>query len=250
MSSSISKSWTGTHLIRRLLKLARLLRQRAYRRGLCQGVAAAIEHVRFLEQQWFDTIVDVGANKGQFSMVARRFNPNATIHAFEPMPEAADCLTRIFTKDPGYHVYRYALGENSADQDLHLSRRRDSSSLLPIAQAQVTQFSGTEEVGTVTVEVKRLDEVISVPMAPVLLKLDVQGYELQVLRGAEKLLPSITAIYAECSWVELYEGQALIDEVASYLATHGFEQIAQYNLVTDRDGHPVQADILFTRAGA
>ena len=82
---------------------------------------------------------------------------------------------------------------------------------------------------------------------PVLLKLDVQGYELNVLKGAEKLMDKIDAVYTECSWLELYEGQALISEVAEYLEELGFKMEAQYNTVSDQDGNPVQADILFMR---
>jgi hypothetical protein len=85
--------------------------------------------------------------------------------------------------------------------------------------------------------------------APALLKLDVQGYELQALRGCEALLEHFAYIYAECSFIELYTGQALADEVAGWLAERGFRQTGVGNLASDREGRSVQADFLF-RAGA
>ena len=80
-----------------------------------------------------------------------------------------------------------------------------------------------------------------------LLKIDVQGYELEVLRGCENLLDRFAAVYVECSFVELYEGQALAHEVIDWLHAREF-YLDRIGLVTfDTRGVSVQADLLFLR---
>ncbi|MHB8571083.1 MAG: FkbM family methyltransferase [Metallibacterium sp.] len=81
-----------------------------------------------------------------------------------------------------------------------------------------------------------------------MLKLDVQGYELQALRGCETLLEAFAWVYCECSFVELYAGQALADAVIAWLRERGFGLLGAYNMANDRDGRAVQADFLFGRA--
>ena len=80
---------------------------------------------------------------------------------------------------------------------------------------------------------------------PSLLKLDVQGFELQALQGCQAYLPLIDWVYAECSFVELYEGQALADEVIAWLREQGFVLVGVYNMSYDREGRAIQADFLF-----
>ena len=78
-------------------------------------------------------------------------------------------------------------------------------------------------------------------------KLDVQGFELEALRGCESLLGRFEHVYCECSFVPLYEGQALADEVIAWLRERGLRLVGVYNLACDREGQAVQADFLFER---
>ncbi len=98
---------------------------------------------------------------------------------------------------------------------------------------------------------RRLDDVIALEViaSPILLKLDVQGYELQALRGCETLLDAFAWVYCECSFVELYQGQALADEVIAWLRARGFALLGAYNMAFDHAGRAVQADFLFGREG-
>jgi len=82
---------------------------------------------------------------------------------------------------------------------------------------------------------------------PALLKLDVQGYELQALQGCLSLLASFKYIYCECSFIELYEGQVLADQVVQFLSNHKFRFIGAYNMCYDKNGIAVQADFLFEK---
>jgi len=91
--------------------------------------------------------------------------------------------------------------------------------------------------------------ILRVPLPFFLLKLDVQGFELEVLKGCRSMLDYFSRVYVECSFVELYEGQALAHEVIDYLHQHGFRLSGVYNMTYGKEGIAVQADFLFTKAG-
>ncbi|MGE0256457.1 MAG: FkbM family methyltransferase [Alphaproteobacteria bacterium] len=232
-------------------KALRLLPVAAFRRGLRHGVGAAIEHRRQIAALDLATVVDVGANVGQFSLLASALFPRARIIAFEPLAGPAARFARLFAGNPRVTLHRAALGPAAATAAMHVSRAADSSSLLPIGSLQAEIFPGTEEVGTEQVTVAPLDRFVAAAdiAAPALLKIDVQGYELEVLRGAAPLLDRFAWVYVEASFQRLYKGQALAGEVADFLARHGFAEAGRYNLTRDGKGRDVQADFLFGRAG-
>src|SRR5690606_23392095 len=103
---------------------------------------------------------------------------------------------------------------------------------------------------TRTVTVARGDDVLGafdLP-CPLMVKLDVQGFELSALRGMPSLLGRADFVYAEVSFVELYAGQPLADAVIAHLRERGFHLAGIHNLTTGPDGASIQADALFTRA--
>ena len=108
-------------------------------------------------------------------------------------------------------------------------------------------FPGTGEVRTETIRMRRLADLVPAGdiKTPALLKLDVQGFELEVLRGCEELLECFAYVYAECSFVELYSGQALAHDVIGWLAGRGFVLGGVYNMSYDSLGRAVQGDFLF-----
>jgi FkbM family methyltransferase len=231
----------------KLRKLAAICRCAAYRRALCMGVAAAAEHESLLGRLAFRTVVDVGANHGQFALVSRRCFPGARIVSFEPLPGPAARFRRVFAGDPSVTLQQVAIAPDPGEATMHISGRDDASSLLPITATQEVLFPGTAEVGTATVQVGPLHEFMTVEEIepPALLKLDVQGFELEALRGCEKLLREFSFVYTECSFVELYAGQALADEVIAWLRERGFCMAGIDNLTYDRAGRAIQADCLF-----
>jgi len=235
--------------INRLRKAVRLSRHSAYRKGLRQGVGAAIEHENALRPLVLAALVDVGANKGQFSLMTRALFPNAVIHAFEPLDEAAGKFRALFAGDSGVTLHQMALGEEAGTAEIHVSGHADSSSLLPITARQNELFPGTASIGTQTIVVARGDDVLGtfdLPR-PLMIKLDVQGFELSALRGLPRMLARADFVYVEVSFVELYANQSLADEVIAFLRSQGFRLTGIYNLATGPGGMSVQADALFTR---
>lgn len=232
----------------RLRKLGVALGHPKCWRALALGVIPTAEHLPVLLGLELDGIVDVGANRGQFSLACRIAQPGVPIVAFEPIPHEADVFHRIHGRAAEVKLVRVALGEQRGEALLHLSGRADSSSLLPIGELQRSMFRETAEIGTLRVEVQRLDD-----LAPLwtgrtrqLLKLDVQGFELNVLRGAEETLAQCAYVYAECSELPLYDGQALRPVVAAFLSARGFEQTGSYNPARHQ-GQLIQSDCLFRR---
>ena len=130
---------------------------------------------------------------------------------------------------------------------MNVSNRHDSSSLLRITDRQTSVFPGTQGAGMESVRMVTLDSAIDLDVihAPALMKIDVQGFELEVLKGAKEALRRCDYVYAEVSFEELYEGQALAPEVIAFLAGEGFGIGGVHNVEYDADGHAVQCDMLF-----
>jgi FkbM family methyltransferase len=236
--------------VNRAEKLIRILAAPSGRRTFLQhGVAAGIEHEAVLRSVSFRTVVDIGANRGQFALVARHCNPEAAIVSFEPLPIPARRYRAIFADDARVTFHEAAIGPRKAKATIHISRCDDSSSLLSITARQEELFPGTREDGVGTVSVAPLEEFMSKESIeePALLKLDVQGYELEALKGCETLLDRFSYVYVECSFVELYAGQALADEVIGWLRDRKFQLRGVYNMSYDGVGRAIQGDFLFTR---
>lgn len=235
--------------LQRIWKLTRLLGRREFRRGLRFGVAASLENRPALNGLRVATVIDVGANVGQFSLLMTALQPDATIHAFEPLSSSASVLTRLFTGNPRVQVHRCAVGADNGEAILHISRRSDNSSLLPIGTEQVLFAPGTDAVATIPVPVRTLDSTIAAEtlQGPVLLKLDVQGGELAALEGAERLLAVIEHVYVEVSFVPLYDGQPLAAAVVGHLQARGFVLAGIGGCSYGRGGRIIQADLLLSR---
>lgn len=237
-------------LLRRSRKLAAIATIPAYWRGLRHGVAAAVEHDGAALDHDYRTVIDVGANRGQFLLVAARRFPDAALLAFEPLAGPREVLRRTMPRSRPVRLFDLALTDRAGTATFHVSRADDSSSLLSIGDAQVATFPGTDEVAKVPVRTARLDEVVSPSdlEPPVLLKIDAQGGELVVLEGATAVMPAVTTILVECSFAELYVGQPIADAVIHFLHDHGFSLHSVGLVTTAANGRPVQADLVFERA--
>lgn len=218
------------------------------------GCAAAIEHKYVLLSLPSDmtTIVDVGANVGQFALVSRAVWPKAHLHCFEPISSVRGVLAKVFAGDDQTTIYSHALGSRAEQTKIQLSAQLDSSSILP-NKLQDSIFPGTATVGSEEIDVRRLDGVFSrdILRSPALLKLDVQGYEMEVLKGAAPLLRCFDYIYCELSFAELYDGQPLAGDVIVWLRDNGFSlaTISAEGGHRNPRGRAVQADFLFNRCG-
>ncbi len=234
----------------RLKKLKAIAGVYAYRKAfLSHRVAPAIEHETVLQGLCLDFVIDVGANRGQFSLVCRELYPKAAVVAFEPQDGPASVYRALFTGDTRVRLHVNALAPVRGRLTMNISARDDSSSLLPISEAQIDNFPGTQAVGVREVTAGPLGDFVQVSEfgSRCLLKIDVQGFELEVLKAADSLLHGFQWIYVECSFVPLYEGQALAPEIIAWLADRHFSPAGRFNAMYTRDGGLLQADLLFRR---
>jgi len=233
----------------KILKLPQIILDPFLVSALIKGAAAGTEHKMVLESLDFDLIVDVGGNRGQFALISRKVFPRAKIHSFEPLEEPAQIFKKVFSNDPNVILHPCAIGREKMTAAIHVTKADDSSSMLPITKLQSDLFPGTTEKETRQVAVYPLSQVIdsaSIPSAS-LLKIDVQGYELEVLQGCEDVLQKFSHLYIECSFIELYEGQALAYQIIAWLEDKDFVLSSIHNLFYGKNGMAIQGDFLFSK---
>lgn len=210
------------------------------------GVFAGVEHKPIISLG-LRCIVDIGANKGQFALACTLWAPDAQIISFEPLPGPCNIFRRLFARSRNVKLFECAVAPMVGSRVIHVSAQEDSSSLLPIGLNQIAHFPGTHEANKMPIKVAPLSHCLSRNkiVSPALLKLDVQGYELEALRGCETLLDMFEYVYCECSFIELYKGQVFADEVIAWLSKCNFKLIGVFNLSYDNAGCPIQGDFLF-----
>ncbi len=233
----------------RLKKLKYTLLSRRLRKILIKYfVFAGLEHRGLFKIIRPKTIVDIGANRGQFSLIANDLT-DAVIYAFEPQVGPAKVFRKIFSLSDKVKLFNVAISDSPGRSCIYISERDDSSSLLPITSLQSDSFPNTGEVARSVVDAGKLDEYLEPSQieSPSLLKIDVQGCEGNVLLGSEKLLKKFDYIYCECSFLEFYEGQILAPDLIHWLLLRGFELHSIFNPLNDIDEKVMQADFLFKK---
>ncbi|MGE3961927.1 MAG: FkbM family methyltransferase [Dehalococcoidia bacterium] len=226
-------------------KAARTAVHPGWWRALRLGVAPSLELRGVAFHHDHRTVIDVGAGRGQFALFARRRFPDAEVYSLEPGTSSAGLFERVHGADARVHLRRCAAGAEATSALLHLTSDADSSSLLPLAE-QASRF-GTPEVATESVEVAPLDALLpSTWERPALLKIDVQGAELDVLRGAERTVAGVDEVLVEVSYVPLYREQARADEVVEWLAQRGFDVAGEYPSHREHR-RVIQSDLHFVR---
>lgn len=193
----------------------------------------------------FATVFDCGAFVGDFSRACLDAWPGSIAVAFEPLagPTAVDPIN-----DPRVHWYPVAVGNVIGRRGMWECEFLPSSSFLPMRDLHKQTFPYTRRNDRVTVTVDRLDSYTDLIREPALLKVDVQGFELEVLRGAGDALCRFQAVLLEVSWTDLYDGAPSWVEIDRYLGAHGFE----HGRRVDEMPHPktraiLQSDELWLR---
>lgn len=193
-------------------------------------------------------VLDVGANTGQFARGILDCGYGGRILSFEPLPDAHRALVENASSHSRWSVAPCcALGRARGELPIYRSRNVASSSMLVMRDEHVAAAPETDTVGAETVQVLALDEVAEVRDArdtTIFLKLDVQGYELEVLAGAERTLPRVAAMLLECSIVPCYEGSPLIGDVLAWLSSHGYQTLDLVPGFQAPDGQMMQVNVL------
>jgi len=196
-------------------------------------------------------VFDVGANRGQSVERYLKVFPGAEIYAFEPGAAAYADLVARFASNQRVHPFRQALSDSAGEAAFHVNSADYTSSLLAAAagvgafvDARLLAEVERVRVQTTTLAAFSSEHSIS---GPDILKLDVQGAELLVLRGADPLLSrgAIAIVYTEVQFAPLYSGQCYFDEVSGFLRARGYSLFGLYDLQYGVNGLLAWADALF-----
>ena len=196
------------------------------------------------------TVLDVGAHVGEFARRIRAVLPNAELICFEPLQEPYSKLTQRFEGQPNFRAIRCALGEKAGQHGIRHNEYAPSSSLLPMAELHKQSFPFAVKERTEMIEVRRLSDVVRELSVrdPLLLKLDVQGFEDKVIAGGEDVVARAKIIIIEVSFQRLYEGGPLFDDIYRLLKERGFTYNGNFEqLFSPKDGRVLQADAIFCR---
>lgn len=238
-------------LLLRLRKVAWMMRHKRWRRLLRRGFAPSIEHHALLSKLCVGSVLDIGANHGQFAAWADEVLQPSVIHCFEPL--ASDLLNDVADMCRAtVRVHQVALDSTKGRAEFNVTDSSDNSSLLRPVDVSGHTHAGRRVVQTIEVDVVPGDELLQMEdlPAPVLVKIDVQGAELAVLLGLARTFERIDAVLIELSLTEAYQGQSEFDEVVSWLADNGFKSVGGAAVPGTSEQVLEQIDVLFQRASA
>jgi FkbM family methyltransferase len=220
--------------------------------GFVQSHQAALQ--QHLESLAITTVVDVGANDGQYARLMRRLGFRGRIISFEPVLTTFKHLERAAAADPAWTVVPIALGEATGFLDLHLTEDPVLCSALVPSEHMVSLFtSGARVLGQQRAEMRRLDgilpDLMSLGRESLHLKIDTQGFDMEVLRGAEAVLSQVQSLQIELSFgLPLYEGQRTYLQDLAEVQAYGFQLSGLFPVIKTGPGQQiVEADALFCR---
>lgn len=200
-----------------------------------------------------DTVLDVGANRGQYALSLREIGYRGRIISFEPLTETHQLLQISAAQDALWTVApQMAIGDQEGEIKINIASNNGASS--SVLQMLETHRAAAPEVaynGSEVVPISRLDKVAGELLEGaqnILLKADVQGYELQVLKGSKELLRRVVGLQLELSFLPLYEGQALFSALIDHVSKEGFNIWGIIpGLADNSSGRLLQADVIFFR---
>ena len=197
------------------------------------------------------TVVDVGANKGQFAQRALKAFPQARLFCFEPVPAAVEVLEAWAAGEANrVEVLPIAVGEEPGTVEMfHHLDHDPASSLLPTTAFNDDLYPQTRRQQAIEVAIRTLDEALA-PFGledEILVKMDVQGFEDRVIRGGPKTFARAAACILEVSLDTLYEGQATFQDLNAALDAHGFRYAGNLSQEIAADGHVIFIDAVYVR---
>ncbi len=193
-------------------------------------------------------VIDVGANIGQFGIDIRRYGFKGKIISFEPVKNTFSLLLKTITKHQPWDAIQLGLGAVDSTEMINVSGNSGlSSSLLKMKSVHVENFPDSKTVYSECIKISTIDSQLSnlgILPESILLKLDVQGFEASVLRGAANSLSRIPLCFLEVSLIPLYEEEMTLLPVLSLLQNSGHEVVNVSRGIKAKNGQLLQLDIL------
>lgn len=208
--------------------------------------------VKMIHYFKIDTVIDGGANVGQFAMTLRKAGFAGRIFSAEPLSSAYAQLGVAASHDPLWTAERLAFSDTEGSIEMNIAANSVSSSPLPMLAAHSDAAPDSVYVGQESAHSVTIDAFVSrhdIDPAVTMLKLDVQGFEGTALAGATRTIGQFAAAQMELSYVPLYDGQWLADEVTEFLKKHGYElwMFDSAAMYEPESGRLLQSDGIFVR---
>jgi len=196
-------------------------------------------------------IVDIGANRGVWSATVSTVFPNADYFLFEPVPAFDGALQSFVERRPNSRVWRAAVGATNGTVEMDMIFTLDGQATTG-STLQAAAHDPSYRVERTPVRVLTLDSILAsgeLPKLPNLVKIDVEGYERDVLNGATQLMGRTEAFILECSLYRFWGSNLLLRETLSLMREHGYElyDLAGFNR-RPKDGSLGQVDAVFVAA--
>ena len=181
---------------------------------------------RLLRHHRFDAVIDVGANVGWFSRRGRQAMPDAAVYSFEPTPSLAADLERQAANDPKWTVVTAALGDAPGEATLHVAKKSVYNSLNKPNADLAGDMDGLAVTEVHQVPVSTLDIYADqndlMRHSNILLKVDTQGHDYKVLKGARNILSRVRAVIVELPFKNIYDSDDNYRDIMAFMETAGF----------------------------
>ncbi len=208
----------------------------------------------FIAHRNIKTVIDIGANTGQFATLFHRLLPGARIVSLEPLPDCFAELEKNLATIPNARAYPLAVGSKSGKATIHRSAFTPCTSFLQKTTQLDAEFGAGGDVRDIEVDVVTLDEFTGQLDLEdeLMIKMDVQGFELEVLKGGLETFKRAALVSTEvCFYPKLYQGQPLFDDIYRALREQGFSYMGNpEQLAGQHDKRIAEADAIFERTGS
>jgi FkbM family methyltransferase len=231
-----------------------LLRRVGYQAIASEALATfnlSLHLKKLITSQAIDTVWDVGANRGQFYQFLRgQVGYSGVVLSFEPISALHDALKQQSQTDGNWHVFPFALGEVEQEREINVMTGNEMSSFLQPDDSHTQRFRNSNTIKkTEVVQIKRLDDVYQELKATYsaersYLKLDTQGFDLEILKGGQNILGELVALQTEAVVLPLYKDMPDYRETIAYLTGKGFELSGVFPITQDERLRLIEFDCI------
>lgn len=219
-----------------------------------KGYFLARKLKRIITEYNITCFYDVGANIGQYgSFLREQVGFSGKIVSFEPDPKNYKLLLEKTNNDPLWEAYNFALGSEVGVMTLNVMKKSVFNSFLEPDHQETSSFEDRNVIeSTVDVEIKKLEDIIlrkvdddSNSTGRIFLKIDTQGFDLEVFKGVTRAIKHIYGIQTELSFLPIYKNMPSIDEALQMFRKCGFEVSGLYPISESRFPHAVEFDCVY-----
>ena len=213
--------------------------------------APIARRMKLLDHIGATLVLDVGANEGQYAQQLRRYGYAKRIVSFEPLAREFAILSQKARRDDKWDVVNAALGSEPGTSTIHIGNFRQCSSLLELVPSYAPRDHASQQIADETITVETVDRMAQTHVGSkdvVFLKADVQGFEQQVLAGAEQTMKQVAGLQLEMSFEPVYAGAPVFTDLVQQLDEMGYTLRSFEPANCSESGGLIQADGVFVRS--